>query len=196
MTPCAITSQPPRIHIHSFAGTEAGCHPVPDPACGDGNTTAAGASICIPAMEASCSCATRDVTDITIRNSVPANFFSTTTSIQIFCAAFLHPAQIANHKGRRTRSLPKASLEHALRDASCPSWFTDFLDSQRREVRWTAGGEDGCCSFEMERGIQRKLRISPNIRDLRKHWPDSNRRTRNRPLMTVHAALITGGYRR
>src|SRR5579864_3919228 len=37
MTPCAINSHPPRIHIHSCPCTEAGCDAVPDPSCGDGN---------------------------------------------------------------------------------------------------------------------------------------------------------------
>src|SRR5579863_3702433 len=62
MTPCAITSQPPGIHIHSCPGTDAGSHAVPDPACGEGNCEAAFASvdmfICIPPcmsrMESSC----------------------------------------------------------------------------------------------------------------------------------------------
>src|SRR5271154_2526224 len=60
MTPCAISSQPPRIRIHACSGTEAGSHAVPDPACGEGNCEVSWASIgicigiCIPLMEVSC----------------------------------------------------------------------------------------------------------------------------------------------
>src|SRR5579864_6263663 len=52
MTPWAMRSQPPRIHIHSCAGTEAGSQLVPEPACGDGAVEVS-ASMCIPAMEGS-----------------------------------------------------------------------------------------------------------------------------------------------
>src|ERR1700722_6758588 len=71
ITPCAINSHwVPRfspslrevgIHIHSFAGTDTGCHPVPEPACGDGSCDAVISSIsifippiCIPLMGLSC----------------------------------------------------------------------------------------------------------------------------------------------
>src|SRR5215468_5191462 len=51
-TPCAINSQPPLVHIHSCPETEAGCHDVPEPWCGEGSLNFALSSIfiCIPAM--------------------------------------------------------------------------------------------------------------------------------------------------
>src|ERR1035437_6746026 len=52
MTPCAINSHPPRIHIHSYPCTEAGCHAVPDPSWGEGGWSAV-RSIFISPMDAS-----------------------------------------------------------------------------------------------------------------------------------------------
>src|SRR5258707_11915064 len=55
-----MNSQPPRINIHSRAGTDAGSHPVPDPACGEGNCGSAPCSsifilpMFIPLIELSC----------------------------------------------------------------------------------------------------------------------------------------------
>src|SRR5208283_5911016 len=37
MTPCAISSQPPRISIQACSGTDAGSQAVPEPSCGEGN---------------------------------------------------------------------------------------------------------------------------------------------------------------
>ena len=78
MTPCAINIHPPRIHIHSFPVTDAGCQPVPDPSCGEGNCSFVEAfiSICIPAMGAF-SCARRS--GAIIRNSRPTNLILTET---------------------------------------------------------------------------------------------------------------------
>src|SRR5271163_1705820 len=56
MTPCAISSHPLRISIHSCSGTEAGSQAVPDPSCGEGNCKAECCPICmfIPLMDVSC----------------------------------------------------------------------------------------------------------------------------------------------
>ena len=54
-----MKSQPRRFHIHECPLTEAGCHDVPEPSCGDGNddTEDICCSMSIPGIDMfSCSC--------------------------------------------------------------------------------------------------------------------------------------------
>src|SRR3984957_15785612 len=53
-SPGAINTQPPGTRIHSYGGTGAGCHDVPDPAWGEGSDD--GFGICIPSISIDMDC--------------------------------------------------------------------------------------------------------------------------------------------
>src|SRR4029077_15611394 len=46
-----MSSHPPCMNIHSWAGTEAGCQAVPEPACGEGKAEFSGIPLCMPNIE-------------------------------------------------------------------------------------------------------------------------------------------------